>query len=272
MARNEKVHEVLVRLLKELHLPAFRTSYEELARVAQQEGLSYEQYLLELAQRESQERQQRRSERWLRDSRLPLEKSWPALDLKRFPTKVLQQARLLLEGTFVDRYENVLVFGSVGSGKTHLLCGIAQELVRSGRKVLFTKCDLLVQELLVAKRDLKLSRLLKRLAKYTALLIDDLGYVQQSREEMEVLFTLLAERYERGSVLLTSNLPFSKWEGIFKDPMTTAAAIDRLVHHSVIIELNLPSYRAEQAKKAKLGRGPTVAEEAPPASGDEKVG
>ena len=106
----------------------------------------------------------------------------------------------------------------------------------------------------MAKRDLKLSRVLKRLASYEVLIVDDLGYVQQSREEMEVLFTLLAERYERGSVLLTSNLPFSGWEAIFKDPMTTAAAIDRLVHHSVIVELNLPSYRAEQAKKAKQAR------------------
>ena len=112
-------------------------------------------------------------------------------------------------------------------------------------------CTLLVQELLVAKRDLKLSRVLKRLSKYEVLLIDDIGYVQQSREEMEVLFTLLAERYERGSVMLTSNLPFSKWEAIFKDPMTTAAAIDRLVHHSVILELNIPSYRMEQAKRTK---------------------
>ena len=118
----------------------------------------------------------------------------------------------------------------------------------------FTTCSLLVQSLLVAQRDLKLSRVLKRLGGFEVLLIDDLGYVQQSREEMEVLFTLLAERYERGSVLLTSNLPFSGWEAIFKDPMTTAAAIDRLVHHSVIIELNLPSYRAEQAKKAKQRR------------------
>jgi DNA replication protein DnaC len=126
--------------------------------------------------------------------------------------------------------------------------------------VLFVTCSLLVQELLVAKRDLKLSRVLKRLASYGVLLIDDLGYVQQSREEMEVLFTLLAERYERGSVMLTSNLPFSGWEAIFKDAMTTAAAIDRLVHHSVILELNLPSYRAEQAKKAKQGKSPTPEE------------
>lgn len=247
--RNEK--ETLAQYLKDLHLPTFRASYEELARQAQQEGLSYERYLLELAQREVQERQANRIERLLRQSQLPLDKSWSALDLKRFPAKVLQQARLLLEGSFVQRQENVLAFGSVGSGKTHLLAAVAQELVRSGYKVLFTTCSLLVQELLIAKRDLKLSRVLKRLAGFAVLMIDDLGYVQQSREEMEVLFTLLAERYERGSVMLTSNLPFSQWEQIFKDPMTTAAAIDRLVHHSVIIELNLPSYRAEQAKKAK---------------------
>jgi len=106
----------------------------------------------------------------------------------------------------------------------------------------------------LAKRELKLPRALKRLTGYDVLVLDDLGYVQQNREEMEVLFTLLAERYERGSVLLTSNLAFSGWESIFKDPMTTAAAIDRLVHHCVIVELNIPSYRAEQAKKSKQAR------------------
>src|SRR5271156_246658 len=169
--------------------------------------------------------------------------------MKRLPAKVARQARTLLDGAFVDARENVLAFGRSGSGKTHLLCAIAQELVRSGRKILFSPCSLLVQDLLIAKRDLKLSRYLKRLSKFDVLIIDDLGYVQQNREEMEVLFTLLAERYERGSVMITSNLPFSKWENIFKDPMTTAAAIDRLVHHSVILELNIPSYRIEEAKK-----------------------
>jgi DNA replication protein DnaC len=172
----------------------------------------------------------------------------------------VQQARTLLEGSFLDRHENVLVFGQPGSGKTHLLSALGQELVRAGRKVCFRKCGLLVQELLAAKRDLKLPGVLKRYAAYEALILDDLGSVQQSREEMEVLFLLLAERYERGSVLLTSNLPFSGWEAIFKDAMTTAAAIDRLVHHSVIIEMNVPSYRAEQARKAKQGR--TVAPDA----------
>jgi DNA replication protein DnaC len=225
-----------------------------LARQAHQEGLSFERYLLSLAQRECQERHHKQVERRLHDSRLPLEKNWPALDLKRLPARVVQQVRSLLEGSFLDRHENVLVFGQPGSGKTHLLCALGQELVRAGRKVSFRKCGLLVQELLAAKRDLKLPRLLKQLASCEALIVDDLGYVQQSREEMEVLFLLLAERYERGSVLLSSNLPFSGWEVIFKDAMTTAAAIDRLVHHSVILELNVPSYRAEAARKARQGR------------------
>jgi DNA replication protein DnaC len=237
--------------LRELHLPTVRSSFEEMARRAEQETLSYERYLLELTERECQVRRQNRVERLLRQSKLPLEKDLTGFDLKRLPAKIARQVRTLLDGTFVDRKENLLAFGKPGSGKTHLLCAIGQELIRNNRKVYFSSCSLMVQELLMAKRDLKLSRLLKRLGGYDALILDDLGYVQQSREEMEVLFTLLAERYERGSVMITSNLPFSKWEAIFKDPMTTAAAIDRLVHHSVILELNLPSYRMEQAKKRK---------------------
>ena len=145
----------------------------------------------------------------------------------------------------------MLAFGPPGSGKTHLLCAIGLELIYAGRRVLFRRCDVLVQELLAAKRDLVLPRLLKQWGRFDALLIDDLGYVQHSRQEMEVLFNLLAHRYERGSVLITSNLPFSRWEEIFKDPMTTAAAIDRLVHHSVILELNISSYRLEASKKKR---------------------
>jgi len=256
-----KTHSEVMGCLKELHLPTARGCYQELADSARREQLSYEGYLLEVLQRECQGRRQHRMERLLRQSRLPVDKSLAAFDLKRLPGKVSSVVRTLLDGSFLDRKENVLAFGNPGSGKTHLLCGVAQELVRAGRTVYFSSSNLLVQELLLAKRELKLPKLIKKLSRYQALLLDDLGYVQQSREEMEVLFTLLAERYERGSVLITSNLPFSKWEAIFKDAMTTAAAIDRLVHHSVILELNLPSYRVEQAKKSK-GRGPT---EGPPA-------
>ena len=145
----------------------------------------------------------------------------------------------------------MLIFGNPGSGKTHVACAVGQELIRSGRKVMFATCALMVQDLLAAKRDLKPRGFLKKISRYEVLILEDIGYVQYSREEMEVLFNLLAERYERGSVILTSNLPFSGWEAIFKDPMTTAAAIDRLVHHGVIVELNVPSYRAEQAKKSR---------------------
>jgi len=251
MTRRDDEKATLEDHLRELHLPTVRGSFEEMARRAEQETLSYERYLLELTERECQVRRQNRVERLLRQSKLPLEKDLTGFDLKRLPAKIARQVRTLLDGTFVDRKENVLAFGKPGSGKTHLLCAIGQELIRNNRKVYFSSCSLMVQELLIAKRDLKLSRLLKRLAGYDALILDDLGYVQQSREEMEVLFTLLAERYERGSVMITSNLPFSKWEAIFKDPMTTAAAIDRLVHHCVILELNLSSYRMEQAKKRK---------------------
>ena len=231
---------------------------EAAAQRARQESSSYERYLLDLTERERETRRSKRIERLLRESRLFTEKSLSTLDLKRLPPKAAQQVRSLLEGGFVDRHDNVLIFGNPGSGKTHVACAIGQELIRAGRKVMFATCGLMVQDLLAAKRDLKLRGFLKKISQYHVMILDDIGYVQYSREEMEVLFALLAERYERGSVVLTSNLAFSGWETIFKDPMTTAAAIDRLVHHSVILELNVPSYRAEQAKKAgQKPSGPT---------------
>jgi hypothetical protein len=188
-------------------------------------------------------------------ARPPAAKSWAALGLGRFPPQVLQQARGLLEGPFVGRRENALVFGPPGSGKTHVPCAVGQELARAGRQGLFRTCGLLVQEVPAAKRDIRLARVLQKLSGYAARIVDDLGHVPQGREEMGVLFTLLAERYERGSVLLTSNLPFAGWEAVCKGPRTAAAAVDRLVPHRVIIGPNLPSYRAEQAKKAKPSRG-----------------
>jgi len=248
---SKEATATLLRCLQELRLTTVRSQLEEVTRQATAESWSYKAFLTELLERERQQRQHQRIERLLKGSRLPLEKNWASLDLQRFPTKVTQQLRGLLSGDFLDRRENVLMFGPPGSGKTHALSAVSQELVRAGRPILSVKCSLLVQELLKAKRDLCLKEILRELSRWQGLLIDDLGYVQQSREEMEVLFTLLAERYERGSVLITSNLAFSQWEQIFKDPMTTAAAIDRLVHHSVIVELNVPSYRMEAAKRQK---------------------
>ncbi|MGC4052843.1 MAG: IS21-like element helper ATPase IstB [Paludibaculum sp.] len=251
MSKPRDVQKELAGYLGELYLPVMSRCYEDKARQAEREALGYEQFLLELVERECQERREKRIARLLQASKLPLEKTLDSFDLKRLPQKAARQAKALLDGTFLDRRENVLAFGNPGSGKTHLLSALGQELIRQGRRVAFTTCARLVQDLLRAKQALRLSQAIKKLAYYEALVIDDIGYVQQSREEMEVLFTLLAERYERASVLLTSNLPFSKWEAIFKDPMTTASAIDRLVHHSVILELNISSYRMEQAKKKK---------------------
>jgi DNA replication protein DnaC len=211
--------------------------------------MAYDRYLLGLLERESDIRWNHRVDRLMRESRLPLEKTLDRFEMKRLPAKAVHQVKALLDGGFLERRENVLAFGNPGSGKTHLVCAIGQALVRQGREVYFSTCGLLVQELLLAKRNLQLPRMLKRLSRYQALIIDDIGYVHQDRDEMDVLFTLLAERYERGSVLITSNLPFSKWEAIFKDPMVAAAAIDRLVHHSVILELNIGSYRMSAAKK-----------------------
>jgi DNA replication protein DnaC len=251
MALATALKTTMTECLKELHLPTVRECYREQANRARSESLTYEQYLLDLMEREREVRRQNRVARLLRQSKLPLEKTLEAFDRKRLPRKVNALVEVLLDGSFLDRTENVLAFGNAGSGKTHLLCALGQELIHQGRRVLFTPCNLLIQDLLIAKRELALERSLKRLRKHDALLIDDIGYVQHDREEMEVLFTLLADRYERASVMITSNLPFSQWERIFKDPMTTAAAIDRLVHHSIILELNLPSYRLEHSKRRK---------------------
>ena len=245
---------VLAEQLKQLRLPTFREQHQSLAEQAAREHWTHTRYLAELATRECHVRTGNRVVRLLRNSKLLPGKTWEQFKWSRLPLTVVRQFELLRTGSFLDQQTNVLIFGRPGSGKTNLLCALGDELARQGRPVWFTTCQMLVQQLLRAKRDLRLERFIKSLASFEALIVDDLGYVQQSREEMEGLFTLLAERYERGSVLLSSNLPFSKWDQIFQDPMTTAAAIDRLIHHSVIIELNsVESYRWEEAHKKQQG-------------------
>ena len=251
---NRQKENKIERYLRELYLATALKRYAELAEKARSESLSYEEYLCLVVQDESETRREKRIDRWLRDSRLPLEKSLDTFELKRLPNKVRQQLKVILEGKFLEHQENILLFGNPGSGKTHLICALGQALIRQDKRVYFTTCAMLLQELLAVKRDLRLPKFFRKLNRYHAIIIDDIGYVQQSKEEMEVLFTLLAERYERGSVMVTSNLPFSKWEKIFKDPMMTAAAIDRIVHHSIILELNIPSYRISQAKKKNLAQ------------------
>lgn len=249
--KANKIEKELRSQMKELRLPAMRKIYRDVASVARRETLSYEEFLHELLRTEAYEKKKRRCERLLKASKISPHKNMDNFDLKRLPRQAVHQVKTLLTVAFIDHTENILVFGNPGSGKTHLLCAVGQEMIKAGRRVYFTTCSILVQQLLQAKRDLELPEMLKKLSRFDALIIDELRYVQQRREEMEVLFTLLADRYERKSVMLSSNSPFSKWEEIFKDPMVTAAAIDRLVHHSVIIELNIPSYRMSHARDTK---------------------
>jgi len=252
--RNQNILE-LQAALKTLKLSTVSQCYQDCIDLAVREELSYEQFLLELFRRECEVRDIRRIERLLHNSKLPLEKSLALFNQKLLAARLRQQVKILLGGEFVLGHENVLAFGNPGSGKTHLICAIGQELVRQGYRVYFRQCTLMVEDLMRAKRDLELDKLLKKLSRFDVLILDEIGYVQnKQRQEMEVLFTLLAQRYERGSVMITSNLPFSKWNEVFQDPMITAAAIDRLVHHSIILEMNLPSYRAKQAKASKRGQ------------------
>ena len=244
-----KETETLRLLLKQLKLKAIAESFEELGGKAQKDRFSYEQFLHHLCQIEIADRRNKKIARLLKASRLPMEKTFATFDLKRIPNVSKALIGALSKGDFVERKENLLVFGSTGAGKTHLSCAIGHEVVISEYSVLYKDTCEMVQQLLAAKKEYKLHEAFKKLDKFRCIILDDIGYVKQSREEMDVLFNLLARRYERSSVIITTNLAFSKWDQIFQDPMTTAAAIDRLVHHSTIMELNVESYRMQEAKK-----------------------
>lgn len=244
----------LAMLLRSFNLPTMAKRYHEALATAEAQGWDCRRFLLDLCEAEAADRKERKRERLLKESRLPSGKTMGTLDEGQLPTKVRRQWPALLEGGFVERAENVLAIGLPGRGKTHCLAVLGRELIlRHEYTVLFMPTFKLVQQLLAAKAALKLTAMLQKLDRFQVVILDDLGYVQQSREEMEVLFTFLAERYERRSVMISSNLVFSKWDQIFKDPMTTMAAVDRLVHHATILEFDNVSIRATQAKTRERG-------------------
>jgi DNA replication protein DnaC len=232
-----------------MRLPTILDQYRDVVRLAEQEGWDFIRFLKELLLIELEGRRKRKLERLQKKSRLPQDKTLSCFDMSRMPTKIRRLVPELCKGGFVDKAENILAFGLPGRGKTHLICAIGHELIKKEIPVLFFSTQELVARLLRAKRDYELDLAIKKLDKFPVIILDDIGYVKQNREEMEVLFTFLAERYERKSVLITSNLVFSQWEQIFKDPLTTAAAIDRIVHHCFILEIPEPvnSYRMDEA-------------------------
>jgi len=248
-------HEAIRLYCKALRLPTMREVAGETIARAERESWPLETFLAHLLEQEVEGRRQRRIERLQKQSHLPPGKTLAQFDESRLPLRTRRMLPQLQAGEFADRADNILFFGLPGTGKTHLAAGLGHALIETGRSVLFTPTYQLVGRLLRAKRDYELERELRRLDRFQVVILDDIGYVQQTREEMEVLFTFLAERYERRSVMITSNLVFSEWDKIFKDPLTTAAAIDRVVHHSIIIEFGkeVSSLRAEEAARRNKG-------------------
>jgi len=235
--------------LRALSLTTVARDYEDAIGRAEAENWGYRRLLTYLVENELNERLRRKIERQIKESGLPPGKTLDTLEEKKLPDKVRRQLETLRSAELVRRGDNLLCFGLPGRGKSHFCAALGREWIqRYQLKVLFTPTFKLVSQLLAAKRDLKLPSALAKLDRFDAVILDDLGYVQQSREEMEVLFTFLAERYEKKTVVITSNLVFSQWDQIFKDPMTTMAAIDRLVHHATILEFNGDSHRSHAAK------------------------
>ena len=253
MSNTINRHTELQLLLEGLKLAAMAQNFADLALKAAKEGLSHEAYLHELAKREEALRNERRTERLLRQSGLPVEKTFRTFDVGRLSPALQLQIERLKKGAFLEQAINVVALGKPGVGKSHVLAALGYELILSGHTLLWMPTSALVQRLLAAKRDLRLPQELAKLDKFTAVILDDIGYLQHDRDEMEVLFTFLSERYERKSVLISTNLVFSEWERIFKHPMTTMAAIDRVIHHCVILDMMaVESYRARQATHQHL--------------------
>lgn len=237
--------------LKELNLKAFKEHYQVVASRCEKDNLSMEAFLYELCQMEVNARQSLKIKRLIKNAKLPRDKYLEDFDFKRIPGLSKTQVAQLATGEFIDRAENLIIFGNPGTGKTHLSIALAREWCLQKRRIKFYSAAELVQELLLAKKKLQVSRLMKRLNGFDVLIIDDISYVPFDKRETDVLFHLLAQRYEMKSILITSNAPFDQWGKIFKDEMTTTAAVDRVIHYSTILELNAPSYRMENYKAKK---------------------
>lgn len=235
-------------LLSELRLPTVARLWPEFAERADREGWPAARLLAALAELEVAERAQRRIQRHLQEARLPPGKTLDSFEFVAVPTLSRAQIVALAAGdSWLETGTNLLAFGPPGSGKTHVAAALGHALVDNGFRVLFTRTTDLVQRLQAARQELSLAATIDKLDKYDLLILDDLSYVHKSQAETSVLFELIAARYERRSLMITANQPFGAWDQVFPDKAMTVAAIDRLVHHAVILEMNVESYRRRTA-------------------------
>jgi len=242
-------------MLTELRLPSVKRLWESIAAQSDREGWRAERLLSVLLEHELAERETRRLARHRLESGLAADKTLANFELAQVPTISKAHVAALAEGdAWIEKGANLLLFGPPGSGKSHLISAIGHALIDRGYRVLFTRTGDLVQRLQAARRDLRLPAELAKLDRFDLLVLDDISYVRRDQAETSVLFELISERYERKSIALTANQPFSAWDSIFPDAAMTLAAVDRLVHHATILEMNVESYRRKTA--ARPGRAP----------------
>jgi DNA replication protein DnaC len=238
-------------MLSELRLPTIKRLAADLCAQSDREGWPGRRLLEAVLEHEIAEREIRRIDRHRAESQLSPDKRLSSFDFAAVPNVSKAQVIALAEGhEWLDRGANVLLFGPPGVGKSHLVCGLGHALIEAGRRVLFTRCGDMVQRLQAARRDMRLPQELAKLDRYDLLILDDISYVRRDQPETSVLFELIAERYEHKSLAITANTPFSQWGEVFVEPAMTLAAVDRLVHHSTILEMNVESYRRRSAQTA----------------------
>ena len=242
--------------LNDLRLPAIKLVWPDLAARADKEGWPAARFLAALAEHEIAERANRRIQRHLEEARLPPGKTLDNFDFEAVPMVSKAQIMALAAGdTWLEKGANLLAFGPPGAGKSHLAAALGLALVENGWRVLFARTTDLVQKLQTARRDLQLETAIAKLDKYHLLILDDIAYVTKDQAETSVIFELIAARYERRSLMITANQPFGEWGRIFPDQAMTLAAVDRLVHHATIFEMNVESYRRRAAVERKRGPG-----------------
>lgn len=242
-------HEELVANLKKLHLTEIAKDYADCARQCEQKKRTYEQYLAALTTAELAHREQQKIARFTKEAKLLRDKRLETYDYKTREGINQMQVKRLAEGDFIKKGGNIVLFGTFGVGKSHIAEGLTRSLCHKGYRCIFTSLATLTEELLTAQKSLTLTQTFKKYERYDVVTIDELGYTPSCKEGADLFFQLISQRYERKSLIITTNLTYSEWDKVFLNPITTAAAVDRIIHHCETFNIKGPSWRGEEAKK-----------------------